>query len=130
MFDVDDFKSTNDRHGHPYGDVSLRVIAENIKASFGKIGLCYRIGGDEFCVLSEQTGNSALKNAEELFVAKMEASRRQDPNLPYVSFGRALYDQTQNGIEQVTAEADRRMFQNKQKQKLARLRSQPANSGQ
>ena len=128
--DVDDFKATNDRHGHPYGDESLRVIAENIKASFGKIGLCYRIGGDEFSVLSEQTSNSVMRNAEELFLAKMDASRRQDPNLPYVSFGRALFDQTQNGIEQVTVEADRRMFQNKQKQKLARLRSQPADSSQ
>ena len=128
--DVDDFKATNDRHGHPYGDESLRVIAENMKASFGKIGLCYRIGGDEFSVLSEQTSNSVMRNAEELFLAKMDASRRQDPNLPYVSFGRALYDQTQNGIEQVTAEADRRMFQNKQKQKLARLRSKPVDSSQ
>ena len=122
ILDVDDLKATNDRYGHPYGDECLRAIAGNMKDSFGRIGLCYRIGGDEFSVLSRITDNSALRSAEELFKAKMEASRKQDPNLPFVSFGRALYDQTQTGIEQAVAEADRRMFINKQTQKLARMR--------
>ncbi len=40
-FDVDEFKSVNDTFGHGVGDA---VLAE--------VGYCYRIGGDEFCIIA------------------------------------------------------------------------------
>ena len=57
MFDVDDFKQINDRYGHIQGDLCLAGIAECIKKSYANFGYCYRIGGDEFCVLLKNGGN-------------------------------------------------------------------------
>lgn len=129
MLDVDDFKEANDNYGHQFGDESLRVIAGNIRASFGKIGSCYRIGGDEFCVLSEQTDENILRGAEAAFQKRMDEDKGQNHNLPRVSFGRAIYDDPHKGIKQAVDEADRRMFLRKQQHKQERMQNQsPDNS--
>lgn len=51
IIDVDDFKSINDRYGHPFGDKVLvelaRVMAKDVRSS----DLLARIGGDEFCAI-------------------------------------------------------------------------------
>ncbi len=49
MFDIDDYKSVNDRFGHHVGDVVLTKIAEII--SSGLNGLVCRWGGEEFVVI-------------------------------------------------------------------------------
>ncbi len=51
VFDVDDFKQVNDRYGHVKGDICLAEIAACIKKAYARHGYCYRMGGDEFCVL-------------------------------------------------------------------------------
>ncbi len=51
MFDIDNFKSVNDKYGHPYGDTVLKRFA-NILAEREKMGatVC-RYGGEEFLIL-------------------------------------------------------------------------------
>lgn len=121
LLDADDFKSINDEYGHLYGDMILQVIAESLRASFSKIGTSHRIGGDEFCVLCENINEQRLQDAEALFMMRMEARRKQDPRIPFVSFGHVVYHHgTAGSIEQAIAEADRRMFQYKESQKLQR----------
>jgi diguanylate cyclase (GGDEF)-like protein len=124
MLDVDDFKETNDKYGHQFGDECLRVIAGNIRASFSKIGTCYRIGGDEFCVLIEHTDESILQGAEASFQKRMEEDRGQDQRLPCLSFGHAVYDDPREGIKQAVDEADRRMYFHKHQQKQQQLQIQ------
>ena len=51
VFDIDDFKHINDNYGHLLGDKCLEEVAACIKKAYSKDGFCYRIGGDEFCVL-------------------------------------------------------------------------------
>ena len=51
-FDVDEFKSVNDTFGHGVGDAVLAEVGSTIYAVFSKAGYCYRIGGDEFCVIA------------------------------------------------------------------------------
>ena len=51
VFDLDNFKYINDTYGHQAGDQCLKVIAECLKKAYSRYGNCYRIGGDEFCVL-------------------------------------------------------------------------------
>lgn len=54
VIDANDFKKINDSYGHQSGDLALSKISEIIFKVYNKIGFCYRIGGDEFCVILRQ----------------------------------------------------------------------------
>jgi diguanylate cyclase (GGDEF)-like protein len=52
LFDIDHFKSVNDRFGHPVGDAVLMRVAEIARSAMRGGDLVARIGGEEFlCVL-------------------------------------------------------------------------------
>jgi two-component system cell cycle response regulator len=53
IFDLDGFKLYNDSFGHPAGDALLARLALNLSAVVEPGGSCYRLGGDEFCVLAD-----------------------------------------------------------------------------
>jgi diguanylate cyclase (GGDEF)-like protein len=52
IFDVDHFKNINDTHGHTAGDAVLRDLSALILKLCGNHRL-FRVGGEEFCVLTE-----------------------------------------------------------------------------
>ena len=51
MVDIDLFKSINDMHGHPVGDLVLRHIAQTLKQSIRHNDILARYGGEEFAVV-------------------------------------------------------------------------------
>lgn len=51
VFDIDYFKSINDRFGHAEGDRVLRSIAGILKRSVEGKDMVFRIGGEEFAIL-------------------------------------------------------------------------------
>jgi diguanylate cyclase (GGDEF)-like protein len=55
MIDLDNFKSVNDRFGHPFGDTVLIGIARIIRESIRHIDTAGRYGGEEFLILMPQT---------------------------------------------------------------------------
>ena len=53
LFDLNGFKAYNDSFGHPAGDRLLVRLAGALRAAMAEHGGCaYRLGGDEFCVLT------------------------------------------------------------------------------
>ena len=112
FFDIDRFKLINDNHGHSTGDECLRKVAAEIRHTFGHIGLCYRYGGDEFCVIT----NHQVNNIEEYisaFLQNLDVTRKTTyADLPYVSIGYANY-QPGNQISEVVSEADKMMYEYK-----------------
>lgn len=61
MIDIDDFKKTNDRHGHLMGDRVLIQIAALLSDEIRGFDLVARYGGDEFTViLPEVSSREAL----------------------------------------------------------------------
>ena len=53
LFDLDGFKQYNDAFGHPAGDMLLQRLGERLQAAVAPCGgTAYRMGGDEFCVLT------------------------------------------------------------------------------
>lgn len=65
MFDLDHFKSINDRLGHAGGDTVLRIFSEHLRKSVRLGDSCARLGGEEFCVLlPARTNRSAAAVAE------------------------------------------------------------------
>jgi len=55
LLDLDNFKSYNDMHGHPAGDILLSQIGKIIKSSIRDADQAFRYGGDEFAVILPQT---------------------------------------------------------------------------
>lgn len=114
FFDVDRFKLVNDTCGHAFGDVSLTRLAAEIRSVFGKYGHCYRFGGDEFCAIltREDTDPDELIS---VFLHRLEDLRQEEPRLPRVSVGYALYDPARERVEDALKRADAMMYDFKQK---------------
>ena len=65
IIDVNKLKWVNDTLGHKYGDALLRITAEIINQVYGKYAYCFRIGGDEFCVIMKKKEFEKLLNEEQ-----------------------------------------------------------------
>lgn len=55
MVDVDRFKFINDTHGHAVGDATLSAFARRLASALREPDRAYRYGGEEFCVLLDDT---------------------------------------------------------------------------
>ena len=67
LFDIDRFKSVNDRFGHNIGDLALRMFAERLQTNLRGVDLIARIGGEEFLIaLPGVNLSSACSAAERL----------------------------------------------------------------
>ena len=62
LFDLNGFKRFNDTFGHPAGDSMLERLGGQLREAVGDDGAAYRIGGDEFAVLTagEDGRNGAM----------------------------------------------------------------------
>ena len=63
MFDLDNFKSINDRFGHSAGDMVLTGVAKGLADYLGKSGLVGRFGGDELLLIDLEHADLESKNA-------------------------------------------------------------------
>lgn len=61
FLDLDDFKGLNDCFGHPFGDRILRETADKLFTAVRHGDVVARYGGDEFCVLVENTSPAGLR---------------------------------------------------------------------
>jgi diguanylate cyclase (GGDEF)-like protein len=64
VFDIDDFKTINDRIGHLAGDGVLASVAERLQSVVRGADTACRVGGDEFAVILPESG---LEDAERLY---------------------------------------------------------------
>jgi diguanylate cyclase len=115
IWDVDDFKSINDRFGHQAGDKALRVIAQSLKARLRETDFIARFGGEEFvCLLCGAQGKEALSVAEEMRRSvESNAFHSQGKPVPVtISCGVASF-QTGETLDDVFSRADRALYQAK-----------------
>jgi diguanylate cyclase (GGDEF)-like protein len=69
LFDVNDFKDVNARHGHVEGDRVLGRLAERVRQVVRPNAFAFRLEGDEFAVLLPQ----ASRQRAEDFAARLNS---------------------------------------------------------
>ena len=116
--DMDGFKQINDRFGHLEGNRVLRLFAQALKDSCREYDYVARMGGDEFVVIAPGlTSEAAAKKAEQMrALAQHAGSEVCGEDILSLSVGRAVFPADGKDAEQLLAEADRRMYLEKQKE--------------
>lgn len=66
VVDVDGFKTINDHHGHIAGDNVLTLIADCLRRHALPDDYVFRVGGDEFAILTPQPIDSSRRYAEKI----------------------------------------------------------------
>lgn len=120
VFDLDNFKQINDLYGHQWGDSCLQMVGGLIKECFHEMGFCYRIGGDEFCVICKKIDEQKAEKTLSLFHLKIDSIRKSNKlmgELPTVSTGYALYHGSKEDYDLALRKADAQMYVYKNKRK-------------
>ncbi len=118
LFDIDKFKTVNDRYGHMFGDEAIKFTAAttlHIAKKYG--GMAFRYGGEEFVLLLPQT---SLEDASTI-VAELHQNIKNEPlfheNIEVhinVSIGISSYPELASSGEKLLLRADNAMYYSKQ----------------
>lgn len=116
VFDLDRFKSINDRYGHAAGDEVLMIVAEVTQRQLRPYDLIARIGGEEFCVVFADSSSSfGYKAAERIRAAIEEWKPVLGTHATTItaSFGVYRGDPAVQTFAEMLREADSRLYQAK-----------------
>lgn len=118
LFDLNDLKKINDKYGHQCGDEALKKCFLCIKSTFGKLGECYRIGGDEFACLCFETNIESIKEEEKNFLNKIEEVNKETLYDFDIAYGYGLFDpEIDNCFDDFSNRIDKYMYKTKNKSK-------------
>ncbi len=115
--DVNNLKLCNDRYGHIEGDKIIADAADCVRGAFEELGKCYRIGGDEFCVLisvSEHTQILAALGKMEKLVDEKNVNRVMPMS---IACGYAVRESLSESMEQLFNRSDEMMYDVKYRMK-------------
>ena len=107
-FDLNKLKETNDTLGHEYGDKMIAQAGALLHSVFPAKDI-YRVGGDEFVVLSVDRPEAELDAQVECIKATL-----QDDDLLSISIGLAWEDHPQS-VQDVIDRADKVMYGEKER---------------
>ncbi len=79
MLDLDLFKAINDQCGHLGGDKVLASFAQAVSLELRESDLFGRIGGEEFCILLQQSSQEEAMNVAERIRQRVHALAFTDP---------------------------------------------------
>lgn len=110
--DCDNLKKVNDTYGHQFGDEYIKMAVILFKMFISDNGIFFRIGGDEFVIIMN---NTPIEKAEKL-VLKMEAKMKlffiKDIKLS-LSFGVACLKDDTTSIKDIIKISDDEMYKKK-----------------
>ena len=131
FFDIDNFKAINDTYGHAFGDEALSAVGGAIYSVFGKNGICYRVGGDEFSAVMDIPVGAADRYVSD-FLREMQQRRSADGRLPVVSVGYGAFSPENGDVATAVSCADAMMYSYKRQRKAADAdaQSQSAEAGE
>lgn len=115
LFDLDGFKRFNDTFGHTAGDALLRELADALRRAVHPDGVAYRLGGDEFCVLTRDDAAGRVR----VGAAAAALSARGPGWTVDASFGVVALRHEATDAAEALGVADRRMYAQKDRRPAA-----------
>jgi diguanylate cyclase (GGDEF)-like protein len=115
IFDLDNLKQFNDKHGHLTGDEVLKTFSQALMDSFNHRTFLARIGGDEFIALMYVKSKEDLKpNFESLGNIIDKINERNDlPDDIQYSYGYAIYQSSFVSVKDFIDQVDKNMYLDK-----------------
>ena len=117
MSDCNYLKKVNDRYGHEYGDIFLKIVADTLKEEVPEDSPVIRMGGDEFMIL----GNGITEEKASELMANIQESlkRKSKENIPLsLAMGSYTVQSKDFSFDEVCHEADLRMYADKKELKV------------
>jgi two-component system, cell cycle response regulator len=115
LFDLDGFKTYNDTYGHPAGDALLVRLGAKLAEVPGPEGDAYRLGGDEFCLITPVAGEDAEELIDRACVALTEHGEGFEVG---TSFGAIVMPEEATDASQALRVADERLYAQKHSRRL------------
>jgi diguanylate cyclase (GGDEF)-like protein len=119
FFDIDDFKSINDKFGHKIGDNLLCEVVKQARGHLRKSDFMARLGGDEFVILFPETGENEAKTAVQKIQSILVDVMHRNHWPVTFSFGVLTYLKGQITVDELIKRADDLMYSVKQNGKNA-----------
>lgn len=119
VFDLDNLKDVNDRHGHKYGDELLRHFASILRVGLRPSDKLYRLGGDEFLLVVPRAISQVLEKRMREIVAAAPPLAFPENGLSFgisASIGVADF-RSVDDLEAAVHVADRAMYSAKRTRK-------------
>lgn len=120
--DLNGLKHVNDKYGHAEGDLLIMAAGQCISKAYSDVGICYRIGGDEFCVIIINCDWTESELWERLRVELDRYNNSEEAvHKLSVAFGCSFINSTELKVEKTIQEwrdeADQNMYLDKQRKK-------------
>ncbi|MBP7176040.1 MAG: diguanylate cyclase [Thermoclostridium sp.] len=112
MFDIDNFKTINDTHGHITGDKCIKNLMNICRNSFRGDDIIGRFGGDEFVIMLPGTSPVKAYLVAERFRKNVEQTK--DPHFT-VSIGVASFPLDGKNSKGLISSADKALYISKEK---------------
>jgi len=116
IIDIDHFKTINDTYGHAVGDEAIKHICNQIRNCNRSYDFHFRLGGEEFLVLVDDTKEKYVRQFAHRIREKIEQTPlmlgNQKINIT-VSLGATTFHSTDNSWEQLLDRADKALYQAK-----------------
>lgn len=114
MFDVDNFKTINDVHGHPEGDKVLVSIANTCKEVLRGSDFAARLGGDEFVILMPLMARDQGLAVADRLRRRISADLTRTLNHPVtISGGLSEFTAEDTACEEILQRADDGLYASK-----------------
>jgi diguanylate cyclase (GGDEF)-like protein/PAS domain S-box-containing protein len=113
FMDIDRFKEVNDTHGHEFGDLLLRAVAQRLTKSVRQSDTVARIGGDEFVIILETVRRigeaGTVANNVRRALARPISIHEHEMNVT-VSIGVSFYPENGEDADTLLRAADYAMY--------------------
>lgn len=124
--DMDKLKYINDKFGHYYGDIALKVVANALQEAADDDEICIRLGGDEFMAIGIDYDEMKLSKFIKRFVEALNDfnfKTEYDFGV-FVSYGyKLVLPDAETSIEGCLSAADSLMYRQKYEKEANRIKA-------